>query len=210
MAYGSNPLEVKWVSLTQLTENPWNPNRMSPDKQKKLAAEIRDHGFLAPVLVRPLGDRFQIIDGEHRFHIARELGLPAIPAIVVAAAEDEARIKTLQLNGLRGENDPGRLARLLAELSAGLSLEALAQLLPWSLPEIQQMIALAAKEDPDVEKFTASSWSLTPPALDLFAVVVTPEQREEIERTVRLARTRLDLTDDGEALAAICRALLAE
>lgn len=190
--------------MEAIRPNPWNPNRLEGEKYKKLADAIRERGFLAPILVRPAGDRFEIIDGEHRFRIARELGLSLIPAVVTELSDLEARIKTLQLNGLRGENDPDRLAALLEELSRKTSPENLSRVLPWSSPEIQAMLDQARKNQPHPDQISEGIKTIQPPALELYAVVVRPEQRRIIEEAVAGIRRKTGIKDDGEALAELC------
>ena len=50
---------------------------------KRIIASIEKVGFVAPVVVVPRNGRYIIIDGQHRFLAAQELGLKNIPAIVV-------------------------------------------------------------------------------------------------------------------------------
>ena len=66
-----------------LSRNPWNPNRMTPEIRRKLRRNLKRDGFVAPILVRKLGDRFQIINGEHRWKIAKELKYQTIPCVVL-------------------------------------------------------------------------------------------------------------------------------
>jgi ParB family chromosome partitioning protein len=58
----------------------------------ELAASIRSHGVLEPLLVRKTGDddRFQLIAGERRFHAAIEAGLSEVPCIEMTATDQEA------------------------------------------------------------------------------------------------------------------------
>jgi ParB family chromosome partitioning protein len=48
----------------------------------ELSASIKAIGVLQPILVRPSGDKFELIAGERRWRAARSAGLTAIPAIV--------------------------------------------------------------------------------------------------------------------------------
>ncbi len=58
-----------------------------------LAASIRRHGILEPLLVRRLPDspaKFQLIAGERRFHAAIEAGLVEVPCIEMAVSDQQA------------------------------------------------------------------------------------------------------------------------
>ena len=195
------------IPLALIDPNPWNPNRMGPANYARLKRELA-RGFLAPILVRPRSDRFQIVDGEHRFRLAGELGYAAVPCIVADLTDQDAEIKTLQMNGLRGENDPDRLGQLLADLRARLDPDRLAALLPWSADELEAMAALAAaRAGAEVKKIVAG-FSPPPVTREIFAAVVPVGGRAEVEAAVSAARLREREEDDGAALVALCRRYL--
>ena len=56
----------------------------------ELAQSIRDHGILEPLLLRPVGDRYQIVAGERRLRAARLAGLTEVPAVIRETTESEA------------------------------------------------------------------------------------------------------------------------
>lgn len=74
---------VRPLPLEKIDE-PVNPDRISidPESVKELAESIKDLGLLTPILVRPVGDRFEIVYGHRRFLAHRLLGLQAINAHV--------------------------------------------------------------------------------------------------------------------------------
>ncbi len=55
----------------------------------ELAASIRANGVIQPILVRPAGDRFQLIAGERRFRASRIAGRETIPAWVRTATDEQ-------------------------------------------------------------------------------------------------------------------------
>ena len=56
--------------------------RFDEEPLQELASSIREHGVLQPVLVRPLGEFYEIIAGERRWRAAEIAGLQTIPALV--------------------------------------------------------------------------------------------------------------------------------
>jgi ParB family chromosome partitioning protein len=71
------------VAVERLEPNPLQPRRgLDRARLSELAASIRQTGVVQPILVRPRGDRFQIIAGERRWRAAREAGLATIPVTV--------------------------------------------------------------------------------------------------------------------------------
>jgi len=204
----SNPIEIVSVPLGRLSKNPWNPNRMEPDKRRKLLSEIKEKGFMAPLLVRPRQDGHQIVDGEHRYMIAVELGLSSVPCVVSEMDDREARLKTLQLNGLRGENDPDKLARLLKELAEDMDVREMAAGLPWTEVEIDQMLAMVTEEAGEKVKEARSAFH--DDGLELFVAVVDAAQKSIIREALDRTATETGAENDGEALAVLCTRALAE
>jgi ParB family transcriptional regulator, chromosome partitioning protein len=71
----------------------------SPDQPRKrfdearleeLAASIREHGVVEPILVRRHGQRYRIVAGERRWRAAQRAGLKEIPALVREASDAQA------------------------------------------------------------------------------------------------------------------------
>ena len=60
------------------------------DSLQDLAASIKEHGILQPVLVRPVGEFYEIIAGERRWRAAEMAGLQLIPALVKEMPDIEA------------------------------------------------------------------------------------------------------------------------
>ena len=111
------------VAVTALTPGPFQPRRdMSDEGLDELAASIRVHGLLQPVLVRPdpaEAERFQIIAGERRWHAVQRAGLHEIPVTVRQLDDAEAMaaslIENLQRQDLNAIEEAEGLKRLSAE-----------------------------------------------------------------------------------------------
>lgn len=72
----------------------------------KLAGSIRENGLAQPILVRPVGDGFQIVAGERRFRAVSLLGWRYIDAIVKPLSDEEASVIMLTENVGRADLDP--------------------------------------------------------------------------------------------------------
>jgi ParB family chromosome partitioning protein len=71
------------LDVTQIETNPFQPRRSFPAEElAALAASLRSHQQLQPVLVRRQGQRFQLISGERRLRAAQQAGLRTIRAEV--------------------------------------------------------------------------------------------------------------------------------
>jgi ParB/RepB/Spo0J family partition protein len=212
-------IEFRRIATGALRPNPWNPNRMSAELAKKLAAEIKKGGMILPIVVRPLpgqggqsrgigGTRpleYQIIDGEHRWLVAKELGMESVPAVVVELSESEARLKTIQLNRLKGEDEPELLARLLRELNLDLGLEEMLARLPFDRVELEQTMELVELlESSEVrEKLDREMNEMLKDRV--FSVIVSEEEKATIERAIHFFNSRCQTSlRAGSALAKIC------
>lgn len=118
------------VSVESLVPNQRQP-RTSFDEQSldDLAASIREHGLLQPILVRPIAEgKYEVIAGERRLRACKRAGLHQVPVIVRAAGAQTslelALIENLQREDI-GPLESARAYRQLAE-EFGLKQEEIA------------------------------------------------------------------------------------
>lgn len=113
-----------------------SPNRNQPrrgfDEQalETLAASLREHGVLQPIVVRPAGDRrFEIVAGERRWRAAQRAGLLKLPAVVRHVSDGDllevALVENLQREDLSPIEEASAYRTLIDEL--GLTQEEVAQ-----------------------------------------------------------------------------------
>ena len=70
----------------------------SPAELEDLADNIRQHGIITPLRLRPIGGRFQILSGHNRCKAAKLAGLRTVPAIVEDVDDDEAALILVDSN----------------------------------------------------------------------------------------------------------------
>ena len=108
------------VPVERLEPNPWQPrSAMDPVRLAELAESIRHSGVVQPILVRPRGDRYQIIAGERRWRAARQAGLATVP-VAVRDVPDEgllelALVENIQRQELTPLEEAQAFQRLQAE-----------------------------------------------------------------------------------------------
>ena len=79
------------VALSKIIVNGFNPRKTFAENElRELADSIRQVGVLQPVLVRPKGDRFEIVCGERRYRACVLSEMETIPVIVRKLSDDEA------------------------------------------------------------------------------------------------------------------------
>ena len=128
----SADLEAKAMDLPidSIAPNPNQPRKAFDDgKLRDLSASLGQTGVLQPVVVRRLGQGYQLIVGERRWRAAKLAGLTKIPAIVREATDSQSLEMALVENLLREDLNPMEEAeayqRLIAEY--GWTQEELAQ-----------------------------------------------------------------------------------
>lgn len=88
--------EMIHVAVDQVDPCPFQPRRQfDPAEIAALADSLRQHGMLQPVIVRPVGDRYQLIAGERRLRAAVEAQLHEVPARVMDL--DDQRVSELAM-----------------------------------------------------------------------------------------------------------------
>lgn len=88
--------ELLHLAVDQIDPNPFQPRRhFKPEDIAALADSLRQHGMLQPILVRPVGERYQLIAGERRLRAGIEAHLHEIPARVLEL--DDQRVCELAI-----------------------------------------------------------------------------------------------------------------
>ncbi len=98
-------LPFQEIPVQSIEANPYQPRReIAQDKVKELADSIRSEGLLQPIVVRKVGERFQLIAGERRWRAHQSLGLKSIAARILDASDTSSAvislIENLQREGL--------------------------------------------------------------------------------------------------------------
>jgi len=137
--------EIKEIMLTDIFPNPQQPRKDFPeDKLNELAASIREHGLLQPILVKPEGNRYYIIAGERRYRAARLAGLDRINCIITDCSPQEmaekALIENIQRDDLSPVEEGFAYARLINEY--GLTQEQIAKRVGKGRPTISNLLRI--------------------------------------------------------------------
>lgn len=116
--------QVTSLPLDAIKPNPRQPRRRFDEAElEALAASLRDHGVLQPVLVRPLAEgAYELIAGERRWQAARRAGLTTLPCLVLAASSRRALELALVENVQRVDLTPLEQADAYRHLMATLGL----------------------------------------------------------------------------------------
>jgi ParB family chromosome partitioning protein len=95
------------LSVSMVVPNPYQPRTAwNEENLKDLAQSIRSNGILQPIIVRPSGERYEIIAGERRFRAAQMAGLSVVPVVVRKATDQQMLELALVENIHRADLNP--------------------------------------------------------------------------------------------------------
>jgi len=95
------------ADIDRLSPNEFQPRAVVDDERlQELAQSIRGNGVIQPIVVRRIGDRFQIIAGERRWRAAKLAGLLRVPIVVkeVAAGQERSLLQMALIENIQREN----------------------------------------------------------------------------------------------------------
>jgi ParB family chromosome partitioning protein len=133
------------VPLAKIEQNPFQPRKsFDRDELASLSASVKEHGILQPLVVRAVGDHFQLIAGERRLRAAQEAGLTTVPIRVVDFNDQQVLEAALAENIQRADLNPIEKAQGFKEYldRFGMNHEQLAQRLGMARSSITNLVNL--------------------------------------------------------------------
>ena len=173
------PAGERTIAADRLLPNPQNPRRAFPEGElAELAASIRAHGVVQPILVRRAAgenERFEIVAGERRWRAAQLAGLAEVPAVLRDISDREsleiALIENVQRADLNALDEALGYERLIAE--HGYTQNDLAAALGKSRSHVANTLRLLKLPEPVREMVTAGT--LSPGAARAILTAPDPE-----------------------------------
>jgi ParB family chromosome partitioning protein len=136
---------IQELETAHIHPNPNQPRKeFDPARLEELAASIREHGIVQPIIVRPKGQGYEIVAGERRWRAAGLAGLQKVPALVREFSEAEMMEIALIENLQREDLNPLEEAEAYRALLDGFHLtqEQLAQRLGKSRSQVANTLRL--------------------------------------------------------------------
>lgn len=121
-AVAASPSPAK-LPVEQVQPNPDQPRDVfDPGRMEELAASIRAHGIIQPIVVRKTTAGYQIIAGERRWRAAKLAGLQEVP-VVVQNVDDRELLEVALIENIQREDlNPIETAQAFDRLSRELGL----------------------------------------------------------------------------------------
>ncbi len=192
---------VRIVPIDHIEPNPEQPRMVfEPEALNELAASIREHGVLQPILVRPLGpNTYQIVAGERRWRASRLAGLETIPALIEEIDDDTALeisiIENLQREDLTPLDEAAMYDRMVHE--HGYSIRKLADKLGKDKGYLENRLRLA-DAPPEIRELVSLRKDSLSHAYELMKVEDPKKRRRLAEQVARGELTLIKLRDKIE------------
>src|SRR5262249_41470906 len=133
------------VAIERIEHNPFQPRKSFDEEELSgLSESIRTHGVLQPLVVRAVGDRYQLVAGERRLRAAQAAGFTEVPVRILDFNDQEVLEAALVENIQRSDLNPIEKAQGFKEHldRFGLTQEQLAQRIGLARSTITNLINL--------------------------------------------------------------------
>ena len=192
---------VRIVQVDRIEPNPEQPRlAFNQETLDELAASIREHGVLQPILVRPKGqNRYQLIAGERRWRASKLAGLETIPALIEEIDDDTALeisiIENLQREDISPLDEAAMYDRMVTE--HGYSIRKLADKLGKDKGYVENRLRLADAPD-EVRALVSLRKDTLSHAYELMKVQDPKRRRRLADQVARGELTLIKLRDKIE------------
>lgn len=137
--------KIVTINLSDIVPNRYQPRQtFNQTKLAELAQSIREQGLIQSIVVRPLGDKYELIVGERRVQASKLAGKTTISAVVrdydAAMMAEIALVENIQRDNLNPIDEATSFRKLIAEF--GYSENYLAKRVGKSLPTISNSLRL--------------------------------------------------------------------
>ena len=146
------------LPITDITPNPRQPRTVfDEDALNELVHSIKEIGLLQPIVVRRVGDAFELVAGERRWRASQLAGLSVIPAIIRETSDDDLLRDALLENLHRAQLNPLEEAAAYQQLldDFGCTQEELATRIGRSRPQVSNTLRLL-RLPPNVQRRVAA------------------------------------------------------
>ena len=114
--------KVIWIEIGKIQANDYNPNAVAKPEMKLLQLSIEKDGYTQPIVVWEVGlDKFEVVDGFHRYLIGRDiLKLSHLPCVINnkdRIDRNDRIASTIRHNRARGKHKVESMSDIVVELS---------------------------------------------------------------------------------------------
>lgn len=186
------------LKIDKIKSNPYQPRtRMDEEKLLELTDSIKEKGIIQPVVVRQVGEEFELVAGERRLTAVKKLGWEKIPAVITGKLSKEEMLELSLIENLQREDlNPIDTAcgykRLLEECD--LSQDQMAQKIGKDRSTIANTLRLLHLPE-EVQKLISDGKLSEGHARTILAL---PDEKRQIELSKRVVKDGLSVRKTEE------------
>jgi len=109
---------------------------------QRLRSSIVKYGFVQNLVVRQIGEYYEVLSGNQRLKVIREFNLTKVPCVIVELDDGHARLLAQALNHVHGADDLGLRAELLREVLQVIPQQEVMAVLPDSMVGLNGMAVM--------------------------------------------------------------------
>lgn len=139
------------LPVDMIYQSPYQPRQiMEPEALEALASSIRQQGVVQPIVVRKVGESYELIAGERRWRASQLAGLQDIPAVIKNVDDQEAAAIAIIENLQREDLNPLEEAQAFANLieKFGLTHQEVGEVVSRSRAAVSNSLRLLALAQP--------------------------------------------------------------
>ena len=143
--------ELIYLPIASIVRNPFQPRKnFEQESIGELAASIKEHGIIQPIVVRELEGSYQIVAGERRWQAAQKAGLTKLPCRIIDVIDQTACELALEENLKRKDLNDLEKAQAFRDYidQFECTIEGLGKQLSMSRSAISNMLRLLDLSDP--------------------------------------------------------------
>jgi len=135
-------MEIVELPIEVLKEAKWNVNQPNEAMLQRLRSSIQQFGFVQNLVVRHLGDGYEVLSGNQRLKLLREFNVAKVPCVIVNLDDAHARLFAQALNHIHGDDDLGLRAELIREVLKTIPEGDVLKILPDTMVGLKGMATL--------------------------------------------------------------------
>lgn len=183
-SYGGSPIGIFERLPLRILNHPYRPVRESIGNIDGLTESIRQHGLLEPIVVRPVGETFEVIAGNRRLEACRRLHMKNIPCHVVvmddATSFQMALVENIQRENMNPMEEAEAFKRYVDDYGYG-GISQLAGMIGKSESYVSRRLALLQMPDSVTERIKDGRLSV------MIAQELIPVPKDDAESLAKLA-----------------------
>jgi len=135
-------MEMCELPIEVLKEATWNVNQVQESMMQRLRVTIGKYGLVQNLVVRKIANDYEVLSGNHRLKLLRELNVKKVPCAIVEVNDAQARLLAQALNHVHGDDDLGLRAELIRGVMNVLPEDEVLAILPDTIHGLKGMASM--------------------------------------------------------------------